>query len=201
MFLPFAFKRQLCTLIVKYYGRLKTLIRVACSKGTLFFRKLDGRNATFRFKKLHFIAQYKPIMKRLIDIIKKDSLQRPWWMNLIFYFCVYMTLVYMPFDIFIKPVEADHEVWFGLTLTGWWAKATAPLHWLIYGFGAYGFWKMKPWMWPWAAVYAAQVVVAMLVWNVISVNGKGVLAGIITATLFSAPMLALWASKTLFERK
>ena len=107
----------------------------------------------------------------------------------------------MPFDIFIKPVEVDHEVWFGLTLTGWWAKATAPIHWLIYGFGAYGFWKMKPWMWPWAAVYAAQVVVAMLVWNVISVNGKGALAGIITATLFSAPMLALWTSKTLFERK
>ena len=30
-----------------------------------------------------------------------------------------------------------------LALTGWWAKATEPVHWLIYGAGAYGFWKMK----------------------------------------------------------
>jgi len=30
-------------------------------------------------------------------------------------------------------------------------NATKPLHWLIYGAGAFGFWKMRPWMWPWAA--------------------------------------------------
>ncbi len=41
-------------------------------------------------------------------------------------------------------------VWLGFMLTGWAAKATEPLHWLIYGAGAYGFWKMSRWMWPWA---------------------------------------------------
>ena len=54
-------------------------------------------------------------------------------MNLIFAFCVYMTFIYMPFDIFYKPMAEDEEVWFGFTLHGFWAKATAPLHWLIYG--------------------------------------------------------------------
>ena len=74
-------------------------------------------------------------------------------MNLIFYFCVYMTFIYMPFDLFLKPVEVDQEIWFGYTLTGWLAKATEPFHWLIYSFGAYGFWQMKTWMWPWASIY------------------------------------------------
>ena len=64
-------------------------------------------------------------------------------MNGVYLFCAYMTFVYMPFDIFIKPVAEDQEVWFGFMLTGWWAKATAPLHWLIYGFGFYGFLKKR----------------------------------------------------------
>ena len=92
-------------------------------------------------------------------LVIEDYRRRPLWMNLIFYFCLYMTFVYMPFDMFFKPVDQDHEIWFGFTLTGWWAKATEPLHWLIYGLGAYGFRHMKPWMWPWAGVYAAQVVI------------------------------------------
>ncbi len=44
-------------------------------------------------------------------------------MSLIFYFCVFMTLIYVPFDLFLKPVAVDREVWFGFALTGWWAKA------------------------------------------------------------------------------
>ena len=83
-------------------------------------------------------------------VVIQDWNSRPWWMSLIFYFCIYMTFIYMPFDLFLKPVAEDEEIWFGFTLTGWYAKATEPLHWLIYGFGAYGFWRMKKWMWPWA---------------------------------------------------
>ena len=29
--------------------------------------------------------------------------RRPWWMNGIWLFCLYMTFIYMPFDQFIKP--------------------------------------------------------------------------------------------------
>ena len=123
---------------------------------------------------------------------------RPWWMNLLFGFCVYMTFVYMPFDMFLKPVAEDEEVWFGFTLRGWWAKATEPLHWAIYAAGAYGFWRMRPWMWPWASVYAAQVVIAMFVFNIVDPRGGGLLAGVVAAALFLLPAVALWRARDRF---
>jgi len=124
--------------------------------------------------------------------------RRPWWMNGLFAFCVYMTFVYLPFDLFWKPVEQDEEVWFGITLHGWPAKLTAPIHWAIYAAGAFGFWKMRPWMWPWAAVYAAQVCVAMLVWNLLDPRGGGWLAGLIAAAVFLVPTVALWRARDRF---
>ena len=136
-------------------------------------------------------------LKLIPRIVKEDWHIRAWWMNLIFYFCIYMTFIYMPFDFLLKPVEQDQEVWFGFTLTGWWAKATEPLHWLIYGIGAYGFWKMKTWMWPWASIYLAQIVIAMFVWNILSeVGNLGTAA--LSALIFSIPMIALWNSKDKF---
>lgn len=119
-------------------------------------------------------------------------------MNLIMLFCLYMTFIYMPFDIFFKPVAEDEEVWFGITLHGWPAKLTAPLHWLIYGAGAYGFWHMKSWMWPWAAVYCAQVVVAMLVWNLIDPRGGGIVSGLIAGAVFLVPTVALARAREVF---
>lgn len=135
----------------------------------------------------------------LTQALSRKLARRPWWMNLLFAFCVYMTFVYMPFDIFLKPVAADEEVWFGLVLHGWAAKLTAPLHWLIYGLGAYGFWKMRPWMWPWAAVYAAQVSIAMLVWNGATPEGAGWGVGIVGGVLFAVPAVALWQARGRFS--
>jgi len=133
----------------------------------------------------------------------KEWNKRPWWMNLIWYFCLYMTFIYMPFDIFTKSPEQWEEIWFGFTLTGWAAKATEPLHWLIYGTGAYGFWKMKSWMWPWAAVYSLQVVIAMVVFNLIE-DRNGLVRGtplsaFIAGCLFLLPTIALWRAKNHFK--
>ena len=125
--------------------------------------------------------------------------RRPWWMNVLWAFCLYMTFIYMPFDLFFKPVAEDEEVWFGFVLTGWAAKATEPLHWLIYGAGAYGFWKMSRWMWPWAGVYAAQVMVAMLVWNLVDARGGGWIPGLIAAAVFAVPTAALFLAKRRFR--
>jgi hypothetical protein len=136
----------------------------------------------------------------LISSLRDDWGTRPWWMSLMFYFCVYMTFVYMPFDIFVKPVGLDDEVWFGLTLHGWYAKMTEPLHWLIYGLGAYGFWKMKSWMWPWASIYLLQIVIAMFVWNQLDPRGAGVIAGLISAGLFSIPLVAMIRARGIFSR-
>src|SRR5215831_19823631 len=90
--------------------------------------------------------------------------RRPVWMNVLLIFCIYMTFVFMPIDMFVKPVAVDQEAWFGLLLRGWGAKLTEPIHWAIYAAGTYGFWRMRRWMWPWASVYAAQVAIGMVVW-------------------------------------
>ncbi|MGI9324266.1 MAG: hypothetical protein ACR2PZ_03530 [Pseudomonadales bacterium] len=124
--------------------------------------------------------------------------RRPWWMNLLLGFCLYMTFIYMPFDFFLKPVADDEEVWFGFVLHGWYAKATEPLHWLIYGAGAFGFWHMRAWMWPWAAVYAAQVAIAMLVWNLVDPRGQGWVAGLVAGAVFLIPTIALWRARSHF---
>ena len=135
---------------------------------------------------------------KIIAQIKEDWFCRPWWMNLMFYFCVYMTIIYMPFDFFYKPVELDEEVWFGITLHGWYAKLTEPLHWIIYGLGAYGFWKMKSWMWPWASVYLLQVVIAMFFWNQLDPRGGGLVPGLISAAIFCVPLVAMMMAREKF---
>lgn len=123
---------------------------------------------------------------------------RPWWMNLMMAFCLYMTVIYLPFDLFLKPIADDREVWFGIALAGWWAKATEPLHWAIYALGAWGFWGMRRWMWPWAALYTAQIAVGMLVWNVLDPRGRGLVGGVVVAAFFMIPVVALWRARPLF---
>jgi hypothetical protein len=126
--------------------------------------------------------------------------RRPLWMNALLVFCAYMAFVYVPWDLLVKPVAVDEEVWFGVRLHGWAAKATAPAHLAIYAAGAYGFWHMRPWMWPWAAVYAAQVAIAMAVWPLLYVGGvRGVLFGTVSAALFGALTVALWRARDRFR--
>jgi len=126
---------------------------------------------------------------------------RPGWMNALMVFSAYMAFVYMPWDLFVKPVEVDEEVWFGVIFYGWTAKFTGLFHWAVYAAGAYGFRYMKSWMWPWAAVYAAQVAFGMLVWNLIyGVSGLG---GLIVAAgsflVFGALARELWRAQHFFE--
>lgn len=125
--------------------------------------------------------------------------QRPWWMNILMVFCAYMAIVYMPWDLFVKPASRDAEAWFGLLLHGWGAKLTEPLHWFIYAAGAYGFWRMRAWMWPWAPLYVAQVAIGMFVWNMVYVGGaRGWFGGIIAFLPFAALTVALWRAEERF---
>ena len=124
---------------------------------------------------------------------------RPWWMNALMLFSGFMAFVYVPWDFFLKPVAADAEVWFGVRFSGWAAKALTPLHWAIYAAGAYGFRRMRRWMWPWAAVYCAQVAFGMLVWNLLYVGGfLGLLLSFFSVIPFAALAYALWISEPLF---
>jgi hypothetical protein len=122
---------------------------------------------------------------------------RPHWMNAIFVFCLYMTFVYMPFDHAWKPAAGDVEVWFGYPLHGWWAKLTEPLHWAIYAAGAYGFWKMKRWMHPWAALYVAQVAIGMLVWSWLDERAP-VSIGVVAFAAFGGLAVVIWRARDQF---
>lgn len=124
-------------------------------------------------------------------------------MNALFAFCLFMTFAYLPFDLLWKPVERDEEVWFGLVLHGWAAKATEPLHWAIYGAGAYGFWKMRAWLHPWAALYTAQIAIGMLVWAITDprLAGRGLLFGLPPFLAFGALAWQLWRSRAHFNTR
>ena len=126
---------------------------------------------------------------------------RPWWMNVLMVFSAYMVFIYVPWDFFVKDVARDQEVWFGIMLTGWAAKATEPLHWAIYAAGAYGFRRMRPWMSPWAAVYVAQIALGTFVWNITAIGGvMGWVFGVVSAAALSALAWALWRARPLFQR-
>jgi short-subunit dehydrogenase len=125
---------------------------------------------------------------------------RPWWMNAVMVFSAYMAFVYLPWDLFVKPVAVDEEVWFGIRFHGWAAKFLEPFHWAVYAAGAYGFRRMKPWMWPWASVYAGQVAFGMLIWPWIYVGGfLGFLLGIVSVVPFAVLTWALWGARPLFQ--
>ena len=113
-------------------------------------------------------------------------------MNALMLFCAYMTFIYLPWDVFSKPLSEDQEVWFGLLFTGWAAKAGGFLHWYVYGAGFWGFWKMRTWMFPWAALYTAQIAASMAVWSFLDARGDGITTGLLVAIPFLTLAAALW---------
>jgi hypothetical protein len=125
--------------------------------------------------------------------------RRPWWINLLFLFCLYMAAIHIPLDLLFKPVATDEEVWFGIVFHGWLAKLVAVPHWIVYGLGAYGFLRMRPWMWPWAAAYVAQVAFSFLVWGLWHFNGLGVLIALVSPVPFLALAGVLFLERERFE--
>jgi hypothetical protein len=79
------------------------------------------------------------------------------------------------------------------------AQLTEPLHGLIYASGAWGFWKMRRWMWPWAAVYAAQVAIGTTIWNYLDPRGNP-LRGALLGMAFMIPTITLWRSRETFAK-
>jgi short-subunit dehydrogenase len=139
------------------------------------------------------------MLELLTGWLRDNLRRRPGWINVLMFFCLFMALVYVPWDFFAKPVAQDEEVWLGLRLHGWLAKLTEPVRWWIYAALGFGFWRMRPWIWPWAALYTAQVALAMLVWNLLYVDSRwNVLFGALSATPFAALTFALWRSRARF---
>ena len=132
-----------------------------------------------------------------------DFGRRPWWMNGLFAFCLFMMFAFLPWDFFWKSVADDEEVWFGFLLRGWAAKATEPLHFAIYAAGAYGFWRMRAWMHPWAALYVLQIAIGMLVWSLTDALGRGrsLALGLVPFAVFAALAFQLWRARGHFNTR
>lgn len=129
--------------------------------------------------------------------------RRPWWMNVLMLWCAFLAFAYVPWDFFCKPVSADEEAWLGFIVRGWAAKATEPVHWAIYLAGTYGFWRMRSWMWPWAAIYALLLAIGFLVWEIVYRGGlMGWTAGLGAFVPCGWCVYALWTAQDRFgDRK
>lgn len=124
---------------------------------------------------------------------------RPLWVNALLAFCLFLTFIYMPYDMFWKSVAEDQEVWFGFVVRGWAAKATEPIHWVIYGALSYGLWNMRPWMRFWGTVYAAQVAFSMAVWPILDERAPALWA-IPAGAIFGWLTWKYWQAAEVFER-
>jgi len=99
--------------------------------------------------------------------------------------CLITLLVSLSRDLFFAEYR-EVEVWLGFEIRGWLALLTAPLHWAIFGVGAWAFWTRRPWVVPWAAAYLFYVALSHLVWSEASLNGRGWPIGIAQAIAISA---------------
>ena len=117
-------------------------------------------------------------------------MRQPLWMRGLALFCAATVLFLVPRDLFV-PETRDVEVWLGFELHGRAARLSAPLHWLIFGVGAWGFWTARPWILPAAAGYVLYVALSHLVWSEASPNGRGWPTGLAQAAAISAPGLLL----------
>ena len=96
----------------------------------------------------------------------------PWWMTPLAGVCLAALLINVPRDLFFAETR-EVEVWLGFEVRGWAAIATAPLHWAIFGVGAWAFWTGQPWVVRWAAAYVFCVALSHLIWSEASPNGNG----------------------------
>jgi hypothetical protein len=105
-------------------------------------------------------------------------------------FCA-LTVVFLAYRDLTLPAIRDVEVWFGFELHGTAALLTAPLHWLIFAVGAWGFWQARPWIVPAASAYLFYVALSHLIWSEASPNGNGWPIGLLQAAAFSIPAVLL----------
>lgn len=127
--------------------------------------------------------------------LRQGLARRPWWLNAMLAFCAYMTFIYLPWDVFIKPLAVDQEVWFGILFTGWAAKAGALAHWFVYGAGTLGLWRMRAWLQPWLSLYLLQIAFGMAYWSLNDPRGSGAVTGFVVALPFVALAVAAWRAR------
>ena len=114
-------------------------------------------------------------------------------------FCFATVVVLVLGDLFVDR-RRSVEIWFGFELRGTAALLTAPLHWLVFLAGAWGFWFQRPWILPAAAAYAFYVALSHLVWSEVSPQGRGWPVGLLQALALSIPGVLLLRARRLRRR-
>ena len=122
--------------------------------------------------------------------VKRGAPHRTRWMTALALFCVATVLFLVPRDLFVAETR-DVEVWLGFEVRGTWALLTAPLHWVIFAVGAWGFWQSRPWILPGSAAYVFYVALSHLVWSEVSPHGNGWPIGLLQASAISIPGVLL----------
>ena len=120
-------------------------------------------------------------------------------MNVVFLFCVYMTFVYLPWDVFIKPIAEDEEVWFGFLFYGWMAKLGGIVHWIVYGSLTYGLWYMRPWARPCVALYLLQVAWSMIVWTLLTDYSNSAWPSLAVASVLVILSILIFRNRSVFD--
>tara|TARA_Y100001970_G_scaffold158196_1_gene193491 strand:+ start:7208 stop:7630 length:423 start_codon:yes stop_codon:yes gene_type:complete len=135
----------------------------------------------------------------LINKVENILMRRPLWMNVVFLFCVYMTFVYLPWDVFVKPIAEDEEVWFGFIFYGWMAKLGGIVHWAVYGSLTYGLWFMRPWAWSCVGLYLLQIAWSMCVWALLTDSPNSGWASLAVALMFVFLSTIFYRNRSLFN--
>ena len=130
--------------------------------------------------------------------VRAEWAKRSWWLNGIMLFSLFMVFIYTPFDVGMKPVAEDEDVWFGYMFTGWAAKIGGLVHAVVYGLLGWGLWKMRPWVWWVGSLYLTQVAVAMFLWPLFNEQGT-LLTAAIAGGIFSIPAIAFWRARDQFQ--
>ena len=130
--------------------------------------------------------------------IRAEWAKRSWWLNGIMLFSLFMVFIYTPFDVGLKPVAEDEDVWFGYMFTGWAAKVGGLVHAVVYGLLGWGLWKMRPWVWWVGSLYLTQVAIAMFLWPLFNEQGT-LLTAAIAGGICSIPAIAFWRAKDQFQ--
>ena len=126
----------------------------------------------------------------LLKLHPRNARTRPVSAMALASFCA-ATVVFLVFrDLFIVHVR-DTEVWFGFEVHGPAAWFTAPIHWSIFAFGAWGFWSQLPRIYTWASTYTFYIAASHAIWNITSPSGGGLFAGIWQAGIFAVPGVLL----------